>query len=1423
MTDNLELVEDQSSDEVDLAVTQVPTYQRRTESGQVVTVKGYVRTDNSAVADRARNSPGRPSIAASSGRFPGDRALPIWPDAGKGAASKVDKQTVQYEGMEDTGVVDQDLLDKHVPIALEILPNLPQNPSLKKVIGIIKGLSTVSLSWDSPQDPTVIELARGVIRVAGYSYVSKTTGKVVRVNPYTQIRSLISGMGGPTMSAKKGLTPELLDKALPGFQIKEKMFKAKAVTNKSKDRTIELQGLSRKSGVTDSTKLDKLQVDRAFDIPAPKPDEDFVKKAMSALHPLEAVRISKEGSKVTRGNETWTRGADALWYKMPRRNGLGVNDKDLTKKLAGKAGRVELTQGNPIKRSTFPMSKVDYDTLNPRSTNYADAVKYHKALEPTFANLPDGIADSLNGNIEVRSTSASTPKNFTGMTRTSVTKTNGHYPKMVIHPNPEYEDDLMKSLPKQQQQGYSVPSTLHPLETTMARESSKFTETLMNNRAPKDMSDRMYTNLSKAYDKHVKSDTGDYSGFGGRDGWIARMSGERSSEIREDITSNLSMSSLDSHEDFLAEAWTEFVANPEPRPLARELGNAFQKSMEEFSDYMFKNNWVDATEIPEKTYNKTTQPPLSRKISTAIGGEEDFTQVTHLAPRELRSVLLESAKYVDIRDSEGNPTFDAEIQQIGDQAYLGSLSYPLSNSADMPDGVPENYGDIVTRATKARYYDEPEDAFLIGPENRKSYSDFIDQSKALLAIQAIEETLTSEGVQTLRVDPRAGEDSVTYARAGYNFDPLYTDVAEVTSMINDLEDILVNIDQDMKDKYYVMQKDQYSTAVRKVNQWQLQVTADPATWPTPDEIGSLGRTDITEKSFGERVLDNYSWSGAKDLDGAKKGYSLDVNPDGTSKALTIDYLPAKDGEADPPWRNTNPAPKTGPGPSAKWSTDEGSSDIWSPDSLWEPSGDPLAPVSATAINSVAREMQDAKPDSKVGDPLKNLLAEVVQKKFETDKKVSTDVSGTLAEHKISVKSEDGSDIFNLSVTKSDDGVVTWSNVSTSKSRASGILAMQMMDSLEASYKQAGVKEIRQDVAEGDDISGYALAMQGYDWSVAPTREMVETKIRAAIADQINEGRFFQEGMIADSLKNSTTSAVMNLQKDLDARLKKSEDKMISQMNALLEKYDDDPKGPMPIEWAALGKSDAWEIAEALSRAPKETKQALGYGVPKSDEIDFEGPNPFEDKTPDDFSFDSPNPFKATGGSKKPSSSGSGRSKNQEPDDGFSFDGPNPFEGQSSKATADTPTPATAQYDPSKKSREEWEAERAQRKQGTLLQQMTSIDGDGTHDMFAEFVGKQFLTFGAYGMVKTLGGYYKWAADSYQPSARKYSVSFMFMLLRLMPASVGRGAIMAAANQITKKMKSSNPDDWPSKGEIDNVIDMIKDKIPEEKMKDVKMP
>ena len=112
----------------------------------------------------------------------------------------------------------------------------------------------------------------------------------------------------------------------------------------------------------------------------------------------------------------------------------------------------------------------------------------------------------------------------------------------------------------------------------------------------------------------------------------------------------------------------------------------------------------------------------------------------------------------------------------------------------------------------------------------------------------------------------------------------------------------------------------------------------------------------------------------------------------------------------------------------------------------------------------------------------------------------------------------------------------------------------------------------------------------------------------------------------------------------------------------------------------------------------------------------------------------------------------------------------------------------------------------------------SLDGDAIHDSFVEFVGKQALTGGMYGWYKTLGGYWKWAADSYNPSARKSSVSLLFMLLRLLPASLLRGGLMMTTNALVKKIKSPRPEDWPSPEEIADVIEDIEKYIPDEKLR-----
>ncbi len=55
-----------------------------------------------------------------------------------------------------------------------------------------------------------------------------------------------------------------------------------------------------------------------------------------------------------------------------------------------------------MRRKSFPMSKVDYSDIDPDSPNAVAAAKYYRALEPVMQNLPEGIADSLNGHIAVQ-------------------------------------------------------------------------------------------------------------------------------------------------------------------------------------------------------------------------------------------------------------------------------------------------------------------------------------------------------------------------------------------------------------------------------------------------------------------------------------------------------------------------------------------------------------------------------------------------------------------------------------------------------------------------------------------------------------------------------------------------------------------------------------------------------------------------------------------------------------------------------------------------------------------------------------------------------------------------------------------------------------------------------------------------------------
>ena len=145
-------------DTIELA-SQVKSYQKTTKDGNVVTVRGYTRvnTDNSAVTERATRKPGRPRIAASTGRFPGDRSTPVFPDAGKTVSNPGEKK-VEYKDLPDTGVVDQAALDREVPVALAVPENQPSNPALKKLKSILSSLSTASLTTDVAFDPSPEEV-----------------------------------------------------------------------------------------------------------------------------------------------------------------------------------------------------------------------------------------------------------------------------------------------------------------------------------------------------------------------------------------------------------------------------------------------------------------------------------------------------------------------------------------------------------------------------------------------------------------------------------------------------------------------------------------------------------------------------------------------------------------------------------------------------------------------------------------------------------------------------------------------------------------------------------------------------------------------------------------------------------------------------------------------------------------------------------------------------------------------------------------------------------------------------------------------------------------------------------------------------------------------------------------------------------------
>lgn len=1279
-------------EDIELA-NQVKSYQKRSSSGQVVTVRAYTRTSNSAVSDRAKAMPGRPQVAAAGGRFPGDRSVPRFPDAGKAPNSgSSESQPVEYEGLEDTGEVDQEALDREAPRVVAALSNLPSNPELRKLIGIIQGLSQVSLSVAVSTDIEDIELGRGVVQVSGYTYVSPKTGKIVRVNPYSQLRLLINSLGGPSMAARKGITPDLMAKAMPGFDIKGKVF-----AEKKKPLGKGIPSISRKEV---AAKVNKLDLDREFTLPKPIKGEDYLKKAMSTSHPLEAVRNGKEGSIVQLGNQAWLRGLDGLWYKNPRGTTKGIDDRTLTKRIASKGGDVSFRTSTPISRKNYN-SKVDYSVLADTGSS-TQLIKAYKSLEPTFRNMPDGVADSLSGRISVNHSTETRDRNLASLSTVISSKSDNFLPKMAVRSNPGLDKEVMKAIPRQQKSGYSVPSTLHPSEHVMAKATAPYVEELLRQRAPSDMTDRMYDRLNKAYDKTVK-DGGDYNGLTGREGWVARLTGDRDKEISKTIKDGLSFSALESPEEFLSEAWAEFVGNPEPRPIAKEISKAFQKGMEEFSDYLFKNNWYDAGDIPDRVYTKTTAKPVEKRIAEAVDGDSYRVNTTYLSPRDMRSVLMNKSDYVDIRDANGDPTFDAEIKRVGNTVEIGALEYPKVDADSMPTGIPEGlkYIDV-----DREFFYSPSDTLAKGPSNQKFLADRIDMDKATKAISAIEEKSFYEGVRRFEATAKAGQDSLIYAKAGYHFDPATTDVSDISNVLNNIQAALDGSAWEMKEGHWTIPKKERMSTQRKLNAMQARISDHPETWPTPKDIASIGKYNITDKSLGEEAISGMSWRAVKEISG-------DKYPEWQT---TIHDLPDFDKPLEVP--------------TVKIPTE------------------PTASLINRASRSINKEI-DTTPDTnpKIQNRLEAMnsrdaftsLMDTVANKY---KDRYPDLITTSTPKNGGVEYSFGnpdSPVFKASLTFKKDEAVMNLHLTNQKDYDASLqsAAFEVLDSWESSIQQSKVNKIRVIPPTDDNgISNYSLAAGAYDWDNPPSKEVLQKALSDASKKQVEASRNslnrYLEKVFSAREAEITLEDMQRKQADMDKFVEGIQSQLDKHVGSLMSQYGTS-NSPTPFQLAQLGKKQANDVNSIISSSP---------GDPSAK---YNAKN-FPDPT-----------------------------------------------------TVNARPLSTRKIDKEEST--------------TAFQAMLDYDGDPTKDSRVEFMAKQLLTLGGYEWLKSAEGFWDWGTDTSNPTARKATVGLLYLLLRLIPASVMRGATLALVNQVTKKIQSPRPEDWPSREEIIDVIEDIENKLP----------
>lgn len=247
----------------------VRAYQRRSSSGKLVTVHAHQRT-NADVGAEVRKLPGRPPMAAQGGQFANGRSLPnIWvapppapatvtlkdgtklPDPGVPDPAKVHAKGLadKFRGTPgaDKAVAALDKLHgqpvpapKAAPKAARKTPPAPAggplrvDPTSLKVSGhhdklkvSPDTLKVVGLAKALLGDPDVIGLAGShAVHVSSYKRTSKT-GQTYDVEAYTQMRELISALGGPELAAHKGITKSLFKDLIPDHPEHGSAFDAK--------------------------------------------------------------------------------------------------------------------------------------------------------------------------------------------------------------------------------------------------------------------------------------------------------------------------------------------------------------------------------------------------------------------------------------------------------------------------------------------------------------------------------------------------------------------------------------------------------------------------------------------------------------------------------------------------------------------------------------------------------------------------------------------------------------------------------------------------------------------------------------------------------------------------------------------------------------------------------------------------------------------------------------------------------------------------------------------------------------------------------------------------------------------------------------------------------------------------------------------